>query len=83
MRDHLCLGILVGLVLEQVVAATGTVQRSDAVEHQPFAAGGDHAGEFGIEFGLLPIGMDTLALGDEVKIELDLEFIEPKDETVS
>ncbi len=35
--------------------------------------------EFGIEFGLLPIGMDLLALGDEVKIELDLEFVEPAD----
>ena len=47
-------------------SATGTLRRS----------------EFGIEFGLLPIGMDTLALGDEVKIELDLEFIEPKDGTI-
>ena len=47
-------------------SATGTMRRS----------------EFGIDFGLLPIGMDTLALGDEVKIELDLEFIEPKDGTI-
>lgn len=46
------------------------------------ATGSLRRSEFGIEFGLLPIGMDTLALGDEVKIELDLEFIEPKDETV-
>lgn len=35
------------------------------------------ASDFGIEFGLLPIGMDTPALGDEVQIELDLEFVEP------
>jgi hypothetical protein len=26
---------------------------------------------------LLPIGMDTLALEGEVKIDLDLEFVEP------
>jgi polyisoprenoid-binding protein YceI len=43
-------------------SATGSIKRSD----------------FGIEFGLLPIGGDRLALGDDVKIELDLEFIEPQ-----
>ena len=53
------------------------------VRHAGFSAAGSiRRSEFGIEFGLLPIGMDTLALGDEVKIELDLEFVEPKDETV-
>ena len=51
--------------------------------HAGFSATGSlRRSEFGIEFGLLPIGMDTLALGDEVKIELDLEFIEPQDEAV-
>ncbi len=45
--------------------ASGTLRRSD----------------FGIEFGLLAIGGDTLALGDEVKIELDLEFVEPDAES--
>lgn len=55
------------------------------VRHAGFSATGSlRRSEFGIEFGLLPIGMDTLALGDEVKIELDLEFVEPKDdETVA
>ena len=49
--------------------------------HAGFSATGSlRRSEFGIEFGLLPIGMDTLALGDEVKIELDLEFVEPKNE---
>jgi polyisoprenoid-binding protein YceI len=53
------------------------------VRHAGFSATGSlRRSEFGIEFGLLPIGMDTLALGDEVKIELDMEFVEPKDETV-
>lgn len=48
--------------------------------HAGFSAAGSlRRSEFGIEFGLLPIGVDALALGDEVKIELDLEFIEPRD----
>jgi len=48
--------------------------------HAGFSATGSlRRSEFGIEFGLLPIGMDTLALGDEVKLELDLEFVEPRD----
>lgn len=42
-------------------SATGTIKRSD----------------FGVDFGALPIGVDKLALGDDVKFELDLEFIEP------
>lgn len=44
-------------------SATGTLRRS----------------EFGIDFGMLPLGVDKLALADEVKIELDLEFVEPRD----
>jgi polyisoprenoid-binding protein YceI len=49
------------------------------IRHAGFSATGSlRRSDFGIEFGLLPIGMDTLALADEVKIELDLEFIEPQ-----
>jgi polyisoprenoid-binding protein YceI len=44
-------------------SATGSLKRS----------------EFGIDFGMMPLGVDKLALADEVKIELDLEFIEPQD----
>ena len=44
-------------------SATGTIRRS----------------EFGIDFGMMPLGAGKLALGDEVKVELDLEFIEPGD----
>lgn len=44
-------------------SATGTLKRS----------------EFGIDFGIMPLGVDRLALADEVRIELDLEFIEPRD----
>jgi polyisoprenoid-binding protein YceI len=42
-------------------SATGTIKRT----------------QFGIDFGAMPIGVDKLALGDDVKFELDLEFIEP------
>ena len=42
-------------------SATGTIKRS----------------EFGIDFGIMPIGVDKLALGDDVKFELDLQFVQP------
>jgi len=46
--------------------------------HAGFSASGAiKRSEFGIEFGLLPIGGDKLALGDEVKFEVDVEFVEP------
>jgi polyisoprenoid-binding protein YceI len=49
------------------------------IRHAGFSAIGSlKRSDFGIEFGLLPIGIDTLALSDDVKIELDLEFIEPQ-----
>ena len=41
------------------------------------ATGALRRSEFGIDFGMLPLSADKLALGDEVKIELDLEFVEP------
>jgi polyisoprenoid-binding protein YceI len=43
------------------------------------ATGAIRRSEFGIEFGMLKIGADKLALGDEVKIELDFEFVQPDD----
>ena len=50
------------------------------VRHVGFSATGSlRRSEFGIEFGMLPLNAETLALGDEVKIELDLEFVEPRD----
>ena len=48
--------------------------------HVGFSATGSlRRSEFGIDFGMFPLGADKLALGDEVKIELDLEFVEPRD----
>jgi polyisoprenoid-binding protein YceI len=34
--------------------------------------------EFGIDFNM-PIGMDKLAMGEKVKVELDLQFVAPDD----
>ena len=46
--------------------------------HAGFTAiGSIKRSEFGITFGLAAIGVDKLALGDDVKIELDLQFVEP------
>ena len=48
--------------------------------HVGFSATGSlKRSEFGIDFGMMPLGLDKLALTDDVKIELDLEFIEPQD----
>lgn len=41
------------------------------------ATGALRRSAFGIEFGLLPLGGDKLALGDEVKIEIDVQFVAP------
>src|SRR6202165_3987658 len=35
--------------------------------------------EFGIEFGLMPIGIDRLALADKVEFELEMQFLQPPD----
>jgi polyisoprenoid-binding protein YceI len=47
--------------------------------HAGFSATGRlRRSAFGIDFGIMPLGTDMLALGDEVEIELDLEFVEPR-----
>ena len=35
--------------------------------------------EFGIEFGIMPIGIDRLALADKVAFELEMQFVQPPD----
>ncbi len=48
--------------------------------HAGFSAtGAIRRSEFGIEFGLMPLGAGKLALDDVVQIELDLEFVEPRE----
>jgi polyisoprenoid-binding protein YceI len=39
--------------------------------------------EFGIEFGLMPIGIDRLALADKVAFELEMQFLQPPDSSSS
>jgi len=46
--------------------------------HAGFSGQGElRRSEFGIDFGLLPLGGDRLALADVVKIELDVQFVAP------
>ena len=39
--------------------------------------------EFGIEFGIMPIGIDRLALADKVAFELEMQFLQPLDSSSS
>jgi len=41
------------------------------------AVGEIRRSEFGIEFGLMPLGVDRLALADQVKFEVELQFVAP------
>jgi polyisoprenoid-binding protein YceI len=46
--------------------------------HAGFTATGElKRSEFGIDMGIMPIGVDKLALADKVRFELDLQFVEP------
>jgi polyisoprenoid-binding protein YceI len=50
---------------------------ADGKLHSGFSASGDvRRGDFGIDFNM-PLGMDKLALGERVKIELEVQFIAP------
>ena len=39
--------------------------------------------EFGIEFGIMPIGIDRVALADKVAFELEMQFVQPPDGSTS
>ena len=39
--------------------------------------------EFGIEFGIMPIDIDRLALADKVAFELEMQFLQPPDSSSS
>ena len=47
------------------------------------AAGELRRSEFGIEFGIMPIGIDRLALADKVAFELEMQFVQPPDGSTS
>ena len=41
------------------------------------AVGEIRRSEFGIEFGLMPLGVDRLALADQVRFEVELQLVAP------
>ena len=51
---------------------------ADGQLHSGFSASGEvRQNDFGIDFNM-PLGMDKLALGERVKIELEMQFIAPE-----
>jgi polyisoprenoid-binding protein YceI len=61
------------------VEANGlVVHPGDGRTHFGLSASGElRRSEFGIEFGIMPIGIDRLALADKVAFELEMQFIQP------
>ena len=81
-RDHACLGIIVGLVLEQVFAAADAVARVAMMQHQAFSTGGDDGIEPRIEFGGIadPELRDRLQPGDVGRGEQLAHVQDPRSE---
>src|ERR1700738_2235360 len=53
---------------------------ADGRTHFGLSAVGElRRGEFGTEFGIMPIGIDRLALADKVAFELEMQFVQPPD----
>ena len=53
-------------------------ENTDTEAHAGFSAVGElRRSDYGIKFGLLPMGADGLAMADLVKFELDLQFTAP------
>jgi polyisoprenoid-binding protein YceI len=51
----------------------------DGRVHFGLSASGElRRSEFGIEFGILPIGIDRIGLADTVTFELEMQFVEPE-----
>jgi polyisoprenoid-binding protein YceI len=51
---------------------------ADGRTHFGLSASGElRRSEFGIEFGIMPIGLDRLALADKVAFELEMQFVQP------
>jgi polyisoprenoid-binding protein YceI len=60
------------------VEFNGLEMFQDRELHAGFTVEGElRRSEFGIDFGIFPLGVDKLALADLVKYELDLQFIAP------
>jgi polyisoprenoid-binding protein YceI len=70
-------GITRPMTLDVEFNGVETFPGRDAV-HAGFSANGEmKRSEFGIDFGMLPIGVDKIALADKVQFELDLQFVAP------
>ena len=64
--------------IELPVEFNGLEMFQGAELHAGFAAEGElRRSEFGIDFGILPLGGDRLALADLVRFELELQFVAP------
>jgi len=54
------------------------VFQGDGTTHAGLSTTGElRRSEFGIEFGIMPIGIDRLALADKVEFELEMQFVQP------
>jgi polyisoprenoid-binding protein YceI len=54
------------------------VYPGDGRTHFGLSASGElRRSEFGIEFGIMPIGIDRIALADKVAFELEMQFVAP------
>lgn len=55
------------------------VHPGDGKQHVGFSATGTlKRSAYGIEFGLMPLGADKLMLGDDVKVEIEIQFVAPE-----
>jgi polyisoprenoid-binding protein YceI len=64
-------------LVELEVEFNGTENYRDDV-HAGFTAEGElRRDDFGIDFGIIPLGGEKLALSDKVRWELDLQFVAP------
>jgi polyisoprenoid-binding protein YceI len=65
-------------VVELEVEFNGTEMFRDTELHAGFTAEGEiRRSDFGIDFGIVPLGGEKLALSDKVRWELDLQFVAP------
>ncbi|HEX3540344.1 MAG TPA: YceI family protein [Acidimicrobiales bacterium] len=70
-------GITRPMTLEVEFNGVETFPGREAV-HAGFSASGEmKRSDFGIDFGILPIGIDKVALADKVRFDLDLQFVAP------
>jgi polyisoprenoid-binding protein YceI len=65
-------------LVELEVEFHGTEMFQDVALHAGFSAEGElRRNDFGIDFGIIPLGGEKLALSDKVRWELDLQFVAP------